>query len=164
MCFHDAWRLQLFDQAGNHAFWHWMISLSVLFEDRLQRRFHVNDFNSSIVVGKQINPALARQARRVRRIEGAVSVCRQMFATLFARGLDHFALIVGRIHVESRARSPSIATRTNDFKNQRRGDLGLKVVQRHEPRHFQFFHRGEMKPVECSAVNRLRMPVLAQRR
>ena len=63
-------------------------------------RLKINDLNPRFVISKQVNPALAHLPRDVGGVEGKALAGAKMFAALFARGLDDFALIVGCLDVQ----------------------------------------------------------------
>src|SRR2546422_5069924 len=52
----------------------------------------------------------------------------------------------------------SITARTDDSIPQGVGCFGLRLIQSHQPRLFQFLHRCEVKPIQGTAISRLRMP------
>ena len=48
--------------------------------------------------------------------------------------------------------------------SQRFGSLALRLIQRHQLSLFQFLHCGEVQAVERTAISRLRMTMLPERR
>jgi len=55
-----------------------------------------------------------------------------------------------------------IAARTNDLVLQSCCNLRQNLVQRHKPGQIEFFHCGQMQPVEGTAIHSARMTMLAQ--
>ena len=85
MCFCVGGRLHLGGEPGNDRFRNRFGSLFILLKHSPYRRFQVNDFDPRAIIGEEVDPALPRQTRRVRRVEGEIAARAQMFATMLAR-------------------------------------------------------------------------------
>src|SRR5437773_10078243 len=91
---------QLFKQTQNHLFWNGTRAAFVLLENCSDGRLNVNNLNPRCIIGKQVNPALARRSRDVCSVESKVLTSAQMLTAFLSRGLDDFALIVRCLNIE----------------------------------------------------------------
>src|SRR5438105_461789 len=94
------WWFKFLDQTKNDFLGNGMRSVFVLCQDGVDGRLKIDDFNSRSVISEEINPALAHLMCDVRRIEGELSACSKMLATLLTRSLDNFTLIVRCLNIE----------------------------------------------------------------
>ena len=75
-------------------------SAFVLLEDLVERRFEVDQFDAGVVVGEEVDPALAGLLKEVGGIEGIIPFRPQMLPALLAGDLDDFPLILGGSDVQ----------------------------------------------------------------
>jgi hypothetical protein len=100
MPFCPRWRFALSGKLSDDFFWNGLASILILSEQAVERWFDVNEFDSSTVVGEQVDPSLAGHFQKVGGVEGEVRSSTQIFSATLTRHLDHFALIVDRIHIQ----------------------------------------------------------------
>ena len=72
----------------------------VLPEQTAERWLDVDQFDTSVVVGEQVDPPLTGLFQEVGGVEGEVCSSTQIHPAPLTSHLDHFALIVGGIDIE----------------------------------------------------------------
>jgi hypothetical protein len=84
----------------NYTLWDGPFATPVLTKDSRERGFDVNDFDTSAVIRKQVNPPLPCLAQQVCGAEGERLLRAEEIPASFLRVLDDDSLIVGGLDIE----------------------------------------------------------------
>ena len=96
-------RLKLFHKSLDYLPGNRLWAALILFNEDRQRRFQGEKFDTRLVIGEEIDPALARRAHAVSGVKGEITARAKVFAASFTGALNDFTLVVRRFHVMSRA-------------------------------------------------------------
>src|SRR4051794_12464683 len=102
MSFRDGRRLALSGQFTDYILWDRPLASLVLTQGLRNRRFDVNDFDTSAVIRKHLDPLLPCLAQQVCGAEGERLPRPEQLPASFLRVLNDYSLIVGGLDMKFR--------------------------------------------------------------